>query len=111
MVRERALQDRAGGVEHSWDTRKKLFILVSMDIIAVKEYTINTHIIFNYLYIITKNCPFICLFFYRQIIADIGDEVHLRAQSYLTSLGSIIRSDHHTHYTQSETEIKEMSEE
>ena len=35
----------------SWNTRKKIFILGSMDIIAVKEYTINTRIIFNYLYL------------------------------------------------------------
>ena len=42
-------------------------------------------------------------------VGPIGDEVHLRARSYLTSLGSIIRSDH-THYTWSETKVKEMSE-
>ena len=39
----------------------------------------------------------------------IRDEVRLRAQSYLTGLRSIIRSNH-THYTRSETKIKEMSE-
>ena len=42
-------------------------------------------------------------------VSNIGDEVHLRARSHLTSLRSIIRSDH-THYTRSETKIKEMSE-
>ena len=46
--------------------------------------------------------------FYLTIL-DIRDEVHLQAQSYLTGLRSIIRSNH-THYTRSETKIKEMSE-
>ena len=42
------------------------------------------------------------------VMANIGDKIHLRAWSYLMSLGLIIRSDH-THYTQLETKIKEMS--
>ena len=41
-------------------------------------------------------------------MGTIRDKVHLRAQSYLTGLRSIIRSNH-THYTRLETKINEMS--